>query len=220
MADSKISALSAITSLADTDEMVVASSGASKKITGLNLKASMPGTGGGGGVGALLYSHVLATDTASIDTGAGGIAGGYNILEAFIVVQTTDAAAQGNFLNITVNNDTGANYDRQVIGAQGSGFSAGAAVAQSVWLTQVHGASGSAGYPSMVSITIPDYTGTAFNKVGVQQVLIPDGTSGNLVVGFLVLGYRSTSAITRMAVSAATGGKNLKAGSAMYIYGR
>lgn len=41
MADSKISALSAITSLADTDEMVVASSSTSKKITGANLKASV-----------------------------------------------------------------------------------------------------------------------------------------------------------------------------------
>lgn len=41
MADSKISALTAITSLGDTDEMVVASSGASKKITGANLKTSV-----------------------------------------------------------------------------------------------------------------------------------------------------------------------------------
>ncbi len=41
MADSKISALSAITALAATDEMVVASGGASKKITGANLGASI-----------------------------------------------------------------------------------------------------------------------------------------------------------------------------------
>ncbi len=41
MADSKISALSAITALGSTDEMVVASGGASKKITGANLGASL-----------------------------------------------------------------------------------------------------------------------------------------------------------------------------------
>ncbi len=41
MADSKISALSAITALAATDEMVVASGGNSKKITGANLGASI-----------------------------------------------------------------------------------------------------------------------------------------------------------------------------------
>jgi hypothetical protein len=45
MADTKISALTAATTLADTDELVIASAGASKKITGANLKASIPGTG-------------------------------------------------------------------------------------------------------------------------------------------------------------------------------
>ncbi len=43
MADSKISGLSAITALTSTDELVVASSGASKKITAANLAASLPG---------------------------------------------------------------------------------------------------------------------------------------------------------------------------------
>ncbi len=41
MADSKISALSAITAIASTDELAVASAGASKKITGANLGASI-----------------------------------------------------------------------------------------------------------------------------------------------------------------------------------
>lgn len=41
MADSKISALTALTTLADTDEMVVATGGASKKITGSNLRKSI-----------------------------------------------------------------------------------------------------------------------------------------------------------------------------------
>ncbi len=44
MADSKISALSAITALTSTDELVVASSGASKKITAANLAKSLPGS--------------------------------------------------------------------------------------------------------------------------------------------------------------------------------
>jgi hypothetical protein len=40
MADTKISALTAATTLADTDELVIASAGASKKITGATLKAA------------------------------------------------------------------------------------------------------------------------------------------------------------------------------------
>ncbi len=43
MPDAKISALTAVTTVDDTDEYVLARTGASKKITGANLKA---GTGG------------------------------------------------------------------------------------------------------------------------------------------------------------------------------
>lgn len=46
MADSKISALSAVTTVADTDEYVVARSGATNKITGANLKAAVGGADG------------------------------------------------------------------------------------------------------------------------------------------------------------------------------
>ncbi len=54
MADSKISALSAITAIASTDELVVASSGASKKITAANLAASL-------GIGIVQVSKVALT---------------------------------------------------------------------------------------------------------------------------------------------------------------
>ena len=49
MADSKISALPAVTSLVGTDEFVIATSGASKKITAANLQTAIGGGGGGGG---------------------------------------------------------------------------------------------------------------------------------------------------------------------------
>jgi hypothetical protein len=43
MADQKISGLAPVTDVADTDEYPVARAGATKKITGANLKAAMPG---------------------------------------------------------------------------------------------------------------------------------------------------------------------------------
>ncbi len=54
MADSKISALSAITAISGSDELVVASSGASKKITAANLGSSL-------GIGILQVSKVSIT---------------------------------------------------------------------------------------------------------------------------------------------------------------
>ena len=44
MADAKISALAAVTTVEDTDEYVLARAGASKKITGADLKAGTGGT--------------------------------------------------------------------------------------------------------------------------------------------------------------------------------
>lgn len=70
MADTKISALTAATTLADTDELVLASAGASKKITGANLKASIPGTGGG----VTELSYVEFSSAVSITATAEGSA--------------------------------------------------------------------------------------------------------------------------------------------------
>ncbi len=53
MADAKISALTATTTLADTDEVPLASTGVTKKITGANLKATFaipPMNGRGSGL--------------------------------------------------------------------------------------------------------------------------------------------------------------------------
>ena len=58
----KISAASAITSLADTDELAVASSGASKKITGANIKATLTTAG---------FYKSGGTDVAVADGGTG-----------------------------------------------------------------------------------------------------------------------------------------------------
>ena len=219
MADSKISALTAITSLGNSDEMVVASSGASRKITGANLKASMPTGGGGGGVGALLYSLVLTSAAAAIDTGAGGIAGGYNILEVFIVAQTDDTSA-AVVASITLNNDTGANYDRQVVTGTGGSVGGSASLAQTSWLLNAHGNASTTQYAGTFHLAFPGYAGTTFYKTGRIQTNILDANSANVVVADHALGYRSTSAITQLKVAPLTAGKNLRAGSAVYIYGR
>jgi hypothetical protein len=70
MADTKISNLPAVTTVADTDEYVLARSGGTKKITGANLKAGTASTGGAtgaaGGVLAGTYPNPsFAADMAT-----------------------------------------------------------------------------------------------------------------------------------------------------------
>lgn len=72
MADTKISALSAVTDLLATDEYVLARSGATKKITGASLSAAL---GGGGLFNAYAY---LRDEKASGTAGGSGTASAWN----------------------------------------------------------------------------------------------------------------------------------------------
>lgn len=163
----------------------------------------------------LLYSNVLAS-SGSLDTGAGGIAAGYNILYAYMILQSTKAAVVDN-CQFTLNNDSGAHYDLQFIGGTNTTLSVSQALASTNWQIEIHGANGTSGYPSICLLTIPGYALTTFNKVGSISSSTVDATANDNQAGLSAVGWRSTAAITRLA--AAVSGSALAAGSAMYIYG-
>jgi hypothetical protein len=175
--------------------------------------------GGGSGIGALLFDSTLGAPAASIDTGANGIAQTQNVLEVFILTRTDDAAAESQVL-ITVNNDTGANYDNQVLSGNNVTASANIGVAQANWSFQVHGAGGSAGYPGVVALVIPGYAQTTFNKVGSAIGGQPDAAAANMRVKPAIIGWRNTAAISRLKIAAGGGAANLIAGSRLMIVGR
>jgi hypothetical protein len=177
------------------------------------------GGAGGSGIGALLFDSTLGANAASIDTGAGGIAQTQNVLEVFILVRTDDAAAESQVL-ITVNNDTGANYDNQVLSGNNVTASANVGIAQANWSFQIHGNGGSAGYAGVVWLVIPGYAQTTFNKVGTAIGGQPDATAANQRVKPATIGWRNTAAISRMKIAAGGGAANLLAGSRLLIYGR
>jgi hypothetical protein len=170
-----------------------------------------------------LYDYTVSgSDKASIDTNVDGTTvadfAGYSILEIFFVVRTDDAAAVAA-VDVTVNNDTGANYDRQVF--QGSNTTAAAAVslAQTKWAVNAHGSGGSASYATAHRMVIPFYADTTFNKTGEIYQATPDATAGNNSLVCLAIGWRSTAAVTRVKI-AAQGAAKLKVGSRLAVYGR
>src|SRR5262245_58277523 len=66
MADTKISALPAVTNVDDTDEYVLARTGGTRQITGANLKAGIPSGGPAGGVPSGSYPNPgFAADMAT-----------------------------------------------------------------------------------------------------------------------------------------------------------
>lgn len=176
------------------------------------------GGGGSGSSSTVLFDSTLSGSAASIDTGAGGIPQTQNLLEVWIIARTNDAAATA-LLNLTVNNDGGANYDMQKVTGASAAASASTNVAQTAWLVRTHGAGGTAGYPTVAVVTIPGYTQTTLAKTGTCVNGTPDGTGANETSDVWAYGYRPTTAISRMTV-AAQGASVLVAGSRLLILGR
>lgn len=173
------------------------------------------GSSGSGGL-VPLFDSTLGGDAASIDTGAGGITANHGCLHVYIIARTADAGASGP-LNLTLNNDTGANYDMQNVNGVNVTAAAGNQLAQAQWNTIVHGSGGTANYASIWELTIPGYDQTTFFKTGILLAGISDGTAANQLATIFHVGYRSTTAISRMKIAGGTA--NLKAGSRLTIYG-
>lgn len=165
----------------------------------------------------MLFDQTLITDTASIDTGAAGIAGGYDVLEVWILARTDEITSQST-LAVTVNNDTGNNYDLQNVRGQGTTPGAGADTAAARWNTVVPGASDQANQAGVIRMTFPSYTQTTFFKTAEMTAAYNDSTGANEFAGTYALTWRNTAAITRMKI-AGTGTVKLKAGTRLLIFG-
>lgn len=188
---------------------------ATKYLDGTGAYSTPAGTGAG--IGAVLFDSTLGADTASIDTGAGGIAAGYHFILVLMVLRTDDAGATAA-AQVTLNNDTGAKYDIQAFTGNNATVSAATVLAGANWSFTVHGSGGTAGYASDLRLEFPAYDQTTFFKTGTAQLETIDGTAGNNRSQANGLGFRDTVAISRLKV-AAVGAAKLKAGSRLTVIG-
>lgn len=217
MADQRITDLSPVAALQATDEFVISRAGGNNKILGSVLRPI--------GANELIYKYTVAgVDKASIDTGADTADAGTNdwtngdVLEVWFLGRTDEATALANPV-VSLNNDVTAIYDRDLDGANNATQQAASSNAAAGWNFYVHGATGSASYPGTWRMTIPNFTGTTFWKVGEVTSISPDATAGNQEVSTWGIGYRSTAAVTRLKI-AGVGAAKLKVGSQLLIYKR
>lgn len=174
---------------------------------------------------ALVYRYTVSgSDKASIDTGSDSPDAGSNdwtggdLLEIWMLLRT-DNAASGSVVNCTLNNDTGGNYDTNQNGVANTTFSGAVSLAQTSWAVNAHGSGGSASYAQAIRISMPGYADTTFFKTGDMSLSRPDGTAANNFTAIDSIGYRSTSAVTRLKIACA-GADKLKVGSKLIIYKR
>lgn len=171
-------------------------------------------TGGGGGGGFVsLFDTTLTVAAPSIDTGAGGIAGGYAALHIAIVGRS-DAAAFDDVLKLLFNNDTTAANYHYGIGLIFTGGPISQINAAAPGIVRVPGASQPAGMSTTATVDVPGYDGVTFQKTALGLGAYNSAQQTNTGM----LQWLSTAAITRIAIAPTTGA-NLVAGSRMTIWG-
>lgn len=206
MSDAKISALTAVTTVLDADEYVVARSGASNKITGASLRAALS---------ALLFESTLGADTASIDSGVGGFSTSYDDLMILLYLRTTEAAVASN-VTFQFNGDTGANYDDQKMRVINTAVSGAIALAGTSVTIEALGASAQAGAFAEYALWMPAYSHTTGHKSFSGTGARIEDTAADCRSTFQCGRWRSTAAISRVVITAASG--SLATGSRMAIY--
>lgn len=175
------------------------------------------GSGSGGTSGTVLFDQTLLYDTPMIDTGPGAILPGYKVIEVWIIART-DAGSTFDALDVTVNGDTGNNYDSMSVQATNATPAGASTIGNSKWSIDVRAAGSAANYASAYRASFPGYDQTTFLKTGEISVSNPDSAAASSNVGLRALGWRSAVPINRMAIKAA-GSSNLKAGSRLLIVG-
>lgn len=194
--------------------------------TGTDVESALQeigaGGGGGGGGGGMvkLFDSTLATATATIDTGAGGIASGYSALLVVIFARSATASTGFEDLRIRFNNDSGANYSTVLdYGQRSSVFGSFAENGADHSICGfVPGASATANYFASIRLNIPSYDSTAsFKTFDFSGGTMPADTTKSKT-GNGVGTWASTAAISRLAIYAQSG-SNLVVGSRVIIYG-
>jgi hypothetical protein len=180
---------------------------------------AISGSGGAGGLIVLYDSGYLGASSASIDTGAGGVASGHFGLIVMCYLRA-DTVVQLETVLLTFNNDASAIYGvNRIRNANTSVSGASAAASTSSQVGFVPAASQTAKYFGAVTLHIPAYDGTSNFKAGTSYAAADTDVVGNSDNQLLAFSYGSASAISRLAVAPATGGAKWIAGSRMIVYG-
>jgi hypothetical protein len=176
-------------------------------------------SGGGSGATVLYDSDDNTTLPANaIDSGAAGIAGGYDVLEILAILRTDEAVAAST-IDLRLNNDSGTHYSYERLTGANTSTSSNQVLSASSWAISGVGASMASGVFHSIDIVIPFYTETVAHKLARMVHGHHDTTAANCSVETRIMRWADTSAITRIAFTAPST-KNFIAGSHVIVYGR
>lgn len=214
MADKNLAALTAASDLAAGDLFYISQSGNSRKITTANLK-----------MGEILLATNTPTGTStSFDVAT--LTSGYSFNHLRVrFFGRCDAAVSHRELRITVNSDTGSNYDGSYAQADGNGNTDNFADdgATSFWGGYIPGTSAQTGNAGESEIFIPEYASTTFRKkfrvlAGSVSVADASAAAGSIFAFMASAQWRNTAAITAIGLAVGIGGSFIT-GTTVRLYG-
>ena len=171
----------------------------------------------------LVYDFTCVASKSSIDTNVDGPMAALfptdgRLLEVYMYLRDDEAAVAVG-VNITFNNDSGTNYERQLLRGNSGTATATYVSGQTSLGVVCFGANAAANSFSPTTLIIPNYASTVGNKAGTATTSEADSTSDSRV-DLSAFNYLSTSALTRIKIAPATGGANLVTGSRLLVYRR
>lgn len=184
--------------------------------------AGTPGTWVQVGAGlTVLFSDVLSVDTATIDSGAAGIAQTKTHLWIIAHLRTDNAVQQSTVSRMRFNNDAGAsNYGTERMYASDTTGGVATKDNGSGIIAHIPGSSAPANMFGLVEIVVPYYTNTTRIKNARCTFAYERDTffSTGADIGIFNAIWNSTAAISRLAF-ACSGAEKYVAGSSVTVYG-
>lgn len=169
------------------------------------------------GAGALVkLAEIVLTGTAA-NFDFTSISGAYGHLKLIVQARGDTALAQTD-IHLTLNNDTGSNYDVELLnGVNTTGSLSNVVAGAQNYIGNMPAASANANHAAALEITIFNYARTTFYKNYISHNgNIATAAADNLIrVGSGQ--WRSTSAVTRVTLTPGAG--NFAAGSVATLYG-
>lgn len=182
----------------------------------ISQKAS---SGGGGGAVSKIASQTLSGPEAAVTFSA--IPDTFANLHITFQARSDDAATEGDFMEMQFNGDVDANYDYTLTRTTNTAVSSIPEIAQNaIGVSNIAAAAATAGSAGLGDISIPDYTGTVFQKqANVSGGYCDAQNAGNDTQVLAGVGqWRNTEAITSITFILSSGA-NFIAGSTFSLYG-
>lgn len=206
--------------LAEAVSDIVVAAGASADASWFPKVSAQAASGSSAGATTTIFHQQLTSSAPTMGTAAGVIPASFAHFQVVARLRT-DRAVVNDIAVITMNGDSGANYDRASVTWTGIAIAFSSTYATTGMVLDCLGASADANRFATIQAVFVDYTDPSSFK-NAQAVGAEIGAAADANVRLSLTTdwtWKSTAAINQITLTPQTGGVNFVAGSSLTIYG-